>query len=79
MIEFVHFYCSIYRVWFACRWYERLERPLNTLTKKQKDYGRAERVGVVYDNKAMTKVSELLGHNRINVNTSNYLWNITSS
>ena len=68
-----------YRAWFACRWYEKLERPLETLSREQKYYCRNDKRGVVYDRKAMLKVSELLGHNRLNVITSNYLWQTLSS
>lgn len=64
-----------YRAWFACLWYQRLERPLETLNARQKYYCRGDMAGAVYDRQAMIKVSKLLGHNRINVIASNYLWN----
>lgn len=65
-----------YRAWFACMWYKKLERPLYTLSRDQKYYCRGNMKGIVYDKKAMMKVSKLLGHNRINVIACNYLWNI---
>lgn len=65
-----------YRAWFACHWYEKLERPLETLSKEQKYYCRGDKVGIVCDKLAMIQVSKMLGHNRINIIASNYLWNI---
>lgn len=65
-----------YRAWFACQWYKKLERPLDQLTVKQKYYCRGDKKKVVYDKKAMVKVSKLLGHNRKNVIANNYLWNM---
>lgn len=63
-----------YRAWFACRWYEKLARPLETLHGEQKYYCRGDMKEIVYDKNAMLKVSKLLGHNRINIIASNYLW-----
>ncbi len=63
-----------YRAKFACAWYKKLARPLETLTKKQKYYCRGEMKGIVYDRRAMMMVSKMLGHERINVIASNYLW-----
>lgn len=63
-----------FRAYFACAWYTLLARPLDSLTKEQKYYCRSDLKGVVYDKRAMMKVSQLLGHNRINVIVSNYLW-----
>lgn len=63
-----------FRAHFACEWYKQLARPLDSLASNQKYYCKGDRKGVVYDRKAMLEVSKLLGHNRINVISSNYLW-----
>ena len=68
-----------YRAWFACRWYEKLERSLETLSKRQKYHGRGDKRGIMYDKKAMIKVSNLLGYNRINIIANNYLWMFANS
>ncbi len=65
-----------YRTEFACSWYKKLARPLDTLTRKQKYYCKGDMKGVVYDRRAMMKVSKMLGHERINVIASNYLWRL---
>jgi len=44
------------------------------VTREEKYYCKSDLKGVVYDKRAMMKVSQLLGHNRINVIASNYLW-----
>ena len=68
-----------YRAEFACSWYKKLARPLETLTRKQKYYCRGDMKGVVYDRKAMLEVSKMLGHERINVIASSYLWKIMNT
>ena len=65
-----------FRADFACQWYKVLARPLDSLASNQKYYCKGDRKGVVYDRKAMMTVSKLLGHNRINVIASNYLWKL---
>lgn len=65
-----------YRAFFACKLYKSLERPLNILTRQQKYYCKGDMKGIVFDRKAMMEISKMLGHNRINVIASNYLWNL---
>ena len=65
-----------YRAEFACAWYKKLARPLENLTRKQKYYCKGDMKGIVYDKRAMIMVSKMLGHERINVIASNYLWKI---
>ena len=65
-----------FRADFACEWYKLLARPLDSLASNQKYYCKGDRKGVIYDRKAMMTVSKLLGHNRINVIASNYLWKL---
>ncbi len=63
-----------YRAEYACARYAKLARPLESLTKEQKYYCKGDMKGIIYDKKAMLDVSENLGHHRINVIASNYLW-----
>lgn len=63
-----------YRAEFACAWYEKLARSLDSLTRKQKYYCKGDMKGIAYDRRAMIMVSKALGHERINVIVSNYLW-----
>lgn len=65
-----------YRASYACELYKSLERPLDSLIREQKYFCKGNMKGTVYDKKAMLKVSKMLGHNRINVIASNYLWDI---
>lgn len=65
-----------YRASYACELYKSLERPLDSLIREQKYYCKGDMKGNVYDKKAMMTVSRMLGHNRINVIASNYLWNL---
>ncbi len=67
-----------YRASYACELYKSLERPLNSLIREQKYYCKGDMNGNVYDKKAMLKVSKMLGHNRINVIASNYLWGLNT-
>ena len=48
--------------------------PMNVLSDKEKYYCRKDKTGCVYDRQAMLITSKNLGHNRINVIASNYLY-----
>ena len=63
-----------YRAEYAKEQYNRLERDLSKLSKEEKYYCRNDKKGVVYDKDAMHKVSEMLGHNRIDVIAKHYLY-----
>ncbi len=63
-----------YRAEFACVWYERLARLLESLAKNQKYYCKGDKKDKIYDKRAMMTVSKMLGHERVNVIASNYLW-----
>lgn len=62
------------RAIYACRVYLAHARPLGTLGKKEKYYFRAEMKGTVTDRAAMLMASEALGHHRISVIASHYMW-----
>lgn len=63
-----------YRADYATELYSRLSRPLDRLSRGDKYYCRGDLKGMVYDRRAMLQVSQALGHNRINVIASHYLW-----
>lgn len=65
-----------YRAFYTCELYKSLERSLDSLTREQKYYCKGDMKGRVYDRRAMIEVSKMLGHNRINVIASNYLWDL---
>ncbi len=64
-----------YRAEYASTLYSLIARPLETLSRSQKYYCRGDQKDI-YDKKAMLYVSRQLGHNRINVIASNYLWQV---
>lgn len=63
-----------YRAAYAQRLYKALERPLSEIPEEDKYYCRRDKSGVVYDRQAMLTVSQQLGHNRLSVIASHYLW-----
>lgn len=63
-----------YRAEYAKTIYKQYERPLDSLSDKEKYYCRRDKKGCVYDRQAMLITSKNLGHNRINVIASNYLY-----
>ena len=63
-----------YRAKYAQDMYKKLARPLEALTSEQKYYCRKDKKGEVYDRKALLEVSRLLGHNRVEVVASHYLY-----
>lgn len=65
-----HFYRAIY----AKRLYKKYARPINSLSHKEKYFMRGDKKGVVLDREAMKIVSAALGHNRISVIASHYLY-----
>lgn len=62
-----------YRADYATALYKSLARPLDSLGHKEKYYCRRDQKGVVFDRKAMLRVSQALGHNRIDVIAGHYL------
>lgn len=63
-----------YRACYAQAYYNKIARPLDALSKKQKYYMRKDRKGDVYDRLAMFYTSIQLGHSRISVIASHYLY-----
>ena len=66
--------CHYYRACYAQAYYDKIARPLDDLSKKQKYYMRKDRKGDVYDRLAMFYTSIQLGHSRISVIASHYLY-----
>lgn len=62
-----------YRGEYATLLYLSVARPLETLPRCEKYYCRGDRAGVVYDRAALKYVSQMLGHNRIDVVPEHYL------
>lgn len=65
-----------YRADYAKALYKKYARPTEKLKKSEKYVCRKDLRGVVYDKAAMKIVSKNLGHNRIDVIASNYLYTI---
>ncbi|SDB05044.1 Phage integrase family protein [Ruminococcaceae bacterium FB2012] len=63
-----------YRAMYAKAQYQSLTRPLDEIPPKERYICRKDKAGVVYDKKAMEKVSKMLGHNRISVIAESYLY-----
>ena len=74
--EGVHSACDVhhYRSIYACRAY--LSKARNPIPKEDRYICRKEKKGTVYDKKAMLYASQQLGHNRIDVIASAYLYNL---
>lgn len=72
----VHSKCNVhgYRADYAKAMYEELARPLEELSKEEIYHCRGDMYGTNFDKEAMKEVSENLGHNRIDVIASNYLY-----
>lgn len=68
----VHYYRSIY----ACDLYRSIARDPADLPTKEKYICRKDKAGIVYDRQAMSVVSHMLGHNRIDVIANSYLHNL---
>lgn len=63
-----------YRAHYASSLYRALTRNIDEIPEKERYRCRGDKKGIVYDRKAMAIVSASLGHNRIDVIASNYLW-----
>lgn len=72
----IHSHANIhgFRAIYAQRVYSAHARPIESIPRKERYYCRGDKKGVVYDRKAMKIASRELGHNRINVIASHYLW-----
>lgn len=62
-----------YRREYTQAFYEKIARPLDSLSREEKYYCKNDKRGTVYDRRAMLHVSRQLGHNRISVIAGNYL------
>lgn len=65
-----------YRSQYATRVYNHNARPLDTLQRPEKYYCRNDKKGCIYDRQALQATTNALGHNRIDVAASNYLYNV---
>lgn len=61
-----------YRAMYAKAQYERLARK--EIPKSDRYVCRKDKAGIVYDKKALAEVSQMLGHNRIDVVAGSYLY-----
>lgn len=68
----VHYYRSVY----ACRFYKMIARKADEIPKTDRYICRKDKAGIVYDKKAMLRVSKNLGHNRLDVIANSYLHNL---
>ena len=70
-----HYDNHYYRAQYAKRLYKILARPIEKIDNPKEIYRcRKDKAGIVYDRKAMLKVSEYLGHNRVDVIARHYLY-----
>ena len=71
----VHSGCDVhsYRSEYANSLYNKLARPLDTLSRSEKYYCRKDMAGRIFDKEAMHEVSKALGHERICVIAYSYL------
>lgn len=65
-----------YRADYCQRVYEATARPVDQIPPADRYYCRGDRKGVVLDRPAMLIASQALGHNRIDVIASHYLYNM---
>ena len=65
-----------YRADYCQRVYEAAARPVDQIPADERYYCRGDRKGVILDRKAMLIASQALGHNRIDVIASHYLYNL---
>lgn len=65
-----------YRADYCQRVYQTATRPVDQIPADDKYYCRGDRKGVILDRKAMLIASRALGHNRIDVIASHYLYNL---
>ena len=64
------------RALYACILYLLVERPPDTLPRKEKYYCRADMQGIVFDRRALRIVSLALGHNRIKIFPASYAYKL---
>lgn len=62
-----------YRAEYATKLYQSLARPIEQVPLKERYYCRLDRLGDVFDKRAMAVVSQRLGHNRLSVIAGHYL------
>ena len=62
-----------YRAAYATELYKKLARPIEQIPLKERYYCHLDRVGDVFDKRAMAIVSKNLGHNRLSVIAGHYL------
>ena len=65
-----------YRADYACRVYQAHARPLREIPPAERYHCRGDLKGRTYDRKAMAVASQALGHTRLNVIASHYLWRL---
>ena len=65
-----------YRAVFASRVYEKFARPISSLQSSERYCCRGAKAGTVYDRSALLEASKQLGHNRISVVASHYLYSM---
>lgn len=65
-----------YRAEYACLMYKRFARDIKDIPFNERYICRKDKAGMILDKVAMLKVSQNLGHNRINVIASNYLYQL---
>ena len=65
-----------YRADYCQRVYLQYARPVDQLPSADKYYCRGDRKGLILDKSAMLEASRALGHNRIDVIASHYLYNL---
>ena len=64
-----------YRADYCKTIYNLQARPIAEIPKRDRYYCRGDLKGIVYDKRAMAVASRALGHNRISIIASNYLYN----
>ncbi len=67
-----------YRAEYACTIYQTHARPVEELPREEKYICRKDMAGTVFDKAAMRIASEALGHNRLDIIASSYLWALDS-
>lgn len=65
-----------YRAVYAARAYRALARPVSDIPVNDRYIMRKDRAGTVLDRRAMTRVSQWLGHNRVDVIAGHYLYDL---
>lgn len=71
-----HYDAHADRAYYASRMYLNLARDTDTLPYKEKYICRRDMYGIVFDKEAMQKTSRALGHERLSILATNYLWRV---